>query len=115
MPDLFEQTSIGGMNLANRFVRSATWEGMADKDLFLFHSRGLRLARYLQLWMLMLRDPEKLREPLFIYPLVYRSRHFAKNSESGYIPFYKICTYINEETTRKEGRRHGNFDRKSVG
>ena len=28
---LFESTSINGMNLANRFVRSATWEGLADK------------------------------------------------------------------------------------
>ena len=28
---LFEATSINGMNLANRFVRSATWEGLADK------------------------------------------------------------------------------------
>jgi 2,4-dienoyl-CoA reductase-like NADH-dependent reductase (Old Yellow Enzyme family) len=29
---LFATTSINGMNLANRFVRSATWEGLADKD-----------------------------------------------------------------------------------
>lgn len=29
---LFEHTTINGMNLANRFVRSATWEGLADKD-----------------------------------------------------------------------------------
>lgn len=28
---LFENTSINGMKLANRFVRSATWEGLADK------------------------------------------------------------------------------------
>src|SRR5512141_267503 len=28
---LFEATSINGMNLANRFVRSGTWEGLADK------------------------------------------------------------------------------------
>ena len=32
MPELFEQTSIGSMSLSNRFVRSATWEGMADKE-----------------------------------------------------------------------------------
>ncbi|MEE4114395.1 MAG: NADH:flavin oxidoreductase [Desulfobacteraceae bacterium] len=29
---LFEPTTINGMNLANRFVRSATWEGMATED-----------------------------------------------------------------------------------
>jgi 2,4-dienoyl-CoA reductase-like NADH-dependent reductase (Old Yellow Enzyme family) len=29
---LFEQTSINGMKLANRFVRSATWEGMAADE-----------------------------------------------------------------------------------
>src|SRR5512146_2861180 len=28
---LFESTSINGMNLNNRFVRSGTWEGLADK------------------------------------------------------------------------------------
>ncbi len=28
---LFESTSINGMNLANRLVRSGTWEGLADK------------------------------------------------------------------------------------
>ena len=32
MADLFEPTSINGMRLANHFVRSATWEGMADID-----------------------------------------------------------------------------------
>ncbi|MEW6428868.1 MAG: NADH:flavin oxidoreductase [Thermodesulfobacteriota bacterium] len=30
MPDLFEPTFIRSMALANRFVRSATWEGMSD-------------------------------------------------------------------------------------
>jgi 2,4-dienoyl-CoA reductase-like NADH-dependent reductase (Old Yellow Enzyme family) len=32
MAELFEHTSIGSMSLSNRFVRSATWEGLADKD-----------------------------------------------------------------------------------
>jgi 2,4-dienoyl-CoA reductase-like NADH-dependent reductase (Old Yellow Enzyme family) len=32
MPGLFEPTHINGMTLANRFVRSATWEGMATED-----------------------------------------------------------------------------------
>lgn len=32
MAELFESTVINGMNLANRFVRSATWEGLAAKD-----------------------------------------------------------------------------------
>ncbi|MFI5330035.1 MAG: NADH:flavin oxidoreductase [Desulfobaccales bacterium] len=32
MAELFECTSINGMSLANRFIRSATWEGLADKD-----------------------------------------------------------------------------------
>ena len=32
MPQLFETTSINGMTLANRFVRSATWEGLAGED-----------------------------------------------------------------------------------
>jgi 2,4-dienoyl-CoA reductase-like NADH-dependent reductase (Old Yellow Enzyme family) len=31
MAELFEGTSINGMSLANRFVRSATWEGLADE------------------------------------------------------------------------------------
>jgi 2,4-dienoyl-CoA reductase-like NADH-dependent reductase (Old Yellow Enzyme family) len=29
---LFEPSAIRGMNLANRFVRSATWEGLADSE-----------------------------------------------------------------------------------
>lgn len=32
MSKLFEETSINKMTLANRFARSATWEGMADED-----------------------------------------------------------------------------------
>ena len=32
MNTLFEQTAINGMKLSNRFVRSATWEGMAADD-----------------------------------------------------------------------------------
>ena len=32
MPKLFEPTVINAMTLSNRFVRSATWEGMATED-----------------------------------------------------------------------------------
>jgi len=32
MSKLFEETAINGMVLKNRFVRSATWEGMAGED-----------------------------------------------------------------------------------
>ncbi|MGE4265219.1 MAG: NADH:flavin oxidoreductase [Desulfovibrio sp.] len=32
MAEVFEQTTINGMTLANRFVRSATWEGAAAED-----------------------------------------------------------------------------------
>lgn len=32
MSKLFETTEINGIVLKNRFVRSATWEGMADDD-----------------------------------------------------------------------------------
>ena len=32
MVTLFDATTINGMTLANRFVRSATWEGMANDD-----------------------------------------------------------------------------------
>ena len=32
MTKLFEHTFISGMRLNNRFIRSATWEGLADKD-----------------------------------------------------------------------------------
>src|SRR5471032_482718 len=32
MSALFESTVINGMSLANRFVRSATWEGLATTD-----------------------------------------------------------------------------------
>jgi 2,4-dienoyl-CoA reductase-like NADH-dependent reductase (Old Yellow Enzyme family) len=30
--ELFEGTSINGMHLSNRFVRAATWEGLADQE-----------------------------------------------------------------------------------
>ena len=32
MAELFESVSINGMKLANRFVRSATWEGLASRE-----------------------------------------------------------------------------------
>lgn len=32
MSKLFDHTEINGMTLKNRFVRSATWEGMAAED-----------------------------------------------------------------------------------
>jgi len=32
MSQLFKKTKISNMALANRFERSATWEGMADED-----------------------------------------------------------------------------------
>ncbi len=32
MKELFKKTAINGMTLANRFVRSATWEGMCEAD-----------------------------------------------------------------------------------
>ena len=32
MTELFEHSTINGMELANRFVRAATWEGMAADD-----------------------------------------------------------------------------------
>ena len=32
MNQLFAGSNIGGMTLSNRFVRSATWEGMAAED-----------------------------------------------------------------------------------
>ncbi len=34
MANLFEESSINSMKLENRFVRSATWEGLASKDGF---------------------------------------------------------------------------------
>ena len=32
MATVFDQTSLNGMSISNRFVRSATWEGLAAKD-----------------------------------------------------------------------------------
>ena len=34
MSRLFESTEINGMRIANRFIRSATYEGMATDDGF---------------------------------------------------------------------------------
>ncbi len=34
MPELFDSVSIGELKLQNRFVRSATWEGLATEDGF---------------------------------------------------------------------------------
>jgi len=34
LAELFEQTALNGMTLANRFVRSATWEGLATAEGF---------------------------------------------------------------------------------
>ena len=46
MPDLFEQVQLRGMAIPNRFVRSATYEGMANsdgscKDVLVDLTRGL--------------------------------------------------------------------------
>ena len=32
MSKLFEESTLKGMQMSNRFVRSATWEGMAAND-----------------------------------------------------------------------------------
>lgn len=32
MPEIFDQTQLGGIQLPNRLVRSATWEGLASAD-----------------------------------------------------------------------------------
>ena len=32
MPEIFEETQLSGIQLANRLVRSATWEGLAGAD-----------------------------------------------------------------------------------
>lgn len=32
MSKLFEASDINGMKISNRFVRAATWEGLADDD-----------------------------------------------------------------------------------
>ena len=32
MPKLFEHTQIKDLKLSNRFIRSATWEGLADEN-----------------------------------------------------------------------------------
>ena len=33
MPKLFENTRLKDLELANRFIRSATWEGLADEKI----------------------------------------------------------------------------------
>ena len=32
MASLFEETTINGMVMSNRMIRSATWEGMCEQD-----------------------------------------------------------------------------------
>jgi 2,4-dienoyl-CoA reductase-like NADH-dependent reductase (Old Yellow Enzyme family) len=43
MSRLFESSDINGMKLANRFVRSATWEGMASPRVAASNYEGLSL------------------------------------------------------------------------
>ena len=43
MPTLFEETTLKGMKLRNRFVRSATWLGLADADGFCTDSLVARI------------------------------------------------------------------------
>ena len=48
MAHLFEQTQLKDLKLANRFIRSATWEGLADEDggcTFELVDRMVELAR----------------------------------------------------------------------
>jgi hypothetical protein len=47
MAELLERTSINGMSLANRFVRSATWEGLPAKDRAVTPGLTERMARSL--------------------------------------------------------------------
>jgi 2,4-dienoyl-CoA reductase-like NADH-dependent reductase (Old Yellow Enzyme family) len=42
--DLFDQTVLNGMTLANRFVRSATWEGLASAEGFATERLAMLLA-----------------------------------------------------------------------
>lgn len=45
MAELFESSVINGLELANRFVRSATWEGMATEDGYATPKLAETLAR----------------------------------------------------------------------
>lgn len=44
MSELFDSTTLGSLSLPNRFVRSATWEGLADSDGCVTAALGAMMA-----------------------------------------------------------------------
>ena len=51
MSKLFELTEINGMQLSNRFVRSATWEGMAEDDAWQGCRRSSVFSEYVAVFV----------------------------------------------------------------